>query len=147
MLQQVQQLNRDLHRCRRFRCPGTQELGVASPPDFGPESRDLRGPAIAHRRGSVAAHLVGDHVSSHRRVRVAQFPADVPDQLRRLPAVPPPRRDGQTQEAGDLPANGLHPARCLLRSQQPQVFPQTALVTPADRVHRRAHRRHDELLL
>jgi hypothetical protein len=28
-------------------------------------------PAIAHRRGSVATHLVGDHVSSHRRVRVA----------------------------------------------------------------------------
>ena len=55
-------------------------------------------------------------------MRVAQFPADVPDQLRRLPAVPPPRRDGQTQEAGDLPVNALHPARCLLRSQQPQEF-------------------------
>ncbi len=31
MLQQVQQLNRDLHRSQRLRCPGTQELGVASP--------------------------------------------------------------------------------------------------------------------
>jgi len=67
--------------------PGTRRR---FPTRLRTESRDLRGPAIAHRRGSVAAHLVGDHVSSHRRVRVAQFPAHVPDQLRRLPAVPPP---------------------------------------------------------
>jgi hypothetical protein len=75
------------------------------------------------------------------------MPCTVRTAVPEVPAVPPPGRDGQTQEAGDLPANALHPARRLLRSQQFQVFPETALVTPADRVHRRAHRRHDELLL
>ena len=144
VLQQVQQLDGDP---QRFPAPGGQELGVAPPPHLGTERRHLHRPAVIHHREGVAAHLVRDHVGGHARVRVAQFPANMPDQLRRLPAVPPRRRDGKTQEAGDLPADGLRPAGRLLRRQQLEVLRETALVTAADGIDRRAHRGHDELPL
>ena len=144
VLQQVQQLKGD---AQRFPAPGGQELGVAPPPHLGAERPYLRGPAVIHRRRGIAAHLVRDQVGGHVRVRVPQFPAGLPDQLGRLPAVPPRRRDGKTQEAGDLPADGLRPAGRPLRRQQREGLRETALVTPADGIDRRAHRDHDEFLL
>ena len=61
--------------------------------------------------------------------------------------MPPRRRDGNTQEAGDFPADGLRPAGRLLRRQQPEVLRETALVTPADGIDRRTHRGHNKLPL
>ena len=124
--------------------PGAQVLGVAAPPHARAQRRYLASPAAVDGARGIAAHLVRDHVGGHRRMPIAQLPADVPGQLGRLPAMPPGGGHRGTQETGDLPADGLRPPRRLLCGQQLQVHVAGALVAVADRAGRLANRgRHE----
>ena len=138
VLRQVPRLDRDPQRFP-FR-GGAQDSASLPHQHLGAEHRHLRRPASSTIAEGVAAHLVRDHVSGLPGVRAAQFRADVPA----APPAPPCRRAAVTDRRRKPRSPGSRPASSRATAPPPagRVPADNALVTPADRIHRRVHCRH-----